>query len=350
MADNDEECNNMSNDTVAPDSQVQPVSVVTVGEGSTESLTNLGSHVAVSNQCVIAANAAGEATDTEGLADFLHSAEDPSKGDKDCGQAVTQFAGSDGLTEQNVATSFVTKTEDSESAVTADVESVAVTTDMVNTITPTTTIIYVQPDGSLVEGSGLTAEEQKQLVEQLAKQQLVQVSESEAARILEQSQQAPKPLPVAPQHHPAGSLVPVDLQQVIDHVNKSPQTVVQLQPTHVISPTKVLPRVVNEQPTSYITLDGSLLTAGQVAGQVVTARPQSLTIIQNASQRLQTVAKHVALQQSQNGTRIIQQKVFFHVVYHHRIVVSIHTVQCLGYYGIFILLEEHCGLTTTSSM
>lgn len=307
MADNDEESNNMSNDTAAEDSnnssQVQCVSEGALGEQSTVSLTNLVSHVGVNNQCAVAGNVAGEATSTDGLADFFHSADEPSKEEKDS-QAVSQFADNDGLAEQNAVTSFIPKAENCE--VTTDTECATVTTELVNAITPTTTIIYVQPDGSFVEGSGLTAEEQKQLVEQLAKQQLVQVSESEAARILEQSQ-APKPQPVAPQQHHTGSLVPVDLQQVIDHVNKSPQTVVQVQQPHVISP-KVLPRVVNEQPASYITLDPSSLLAG--AGQVtVAARPQPLTIVQNASQRLQSVAKHVALQQSQNGTRLIQQKV-----------------------------------------
>lgn len=298
MADNDDESNNMSNDTVAEDSnnslQVQCVSEL---PQSTVSVTNLGSHVTVSNQCVVAANVAGEATNTDGLADFFHSTEEPSKEEKDC-QVVTQFVDNGGLAEQNV-TSFIPKAENFEAAVST--ECTAVTTEFVNTITPTTTIIYVQPDGSFVEGSGLTEEEQKQLVEQLAKQQLVQVSESEAARILEQSQ-AHKPQPAAPQHHHTGSLVPVDLQQVIDHVNKSPQTL-----SHVISP-KVLPRVMSEQPTSYITLDAGTLLAS--AGQVsMAARPQPLTIVQNASQRLQSVAKHVALQQSQNGTRLIQQKV-----------------------------------------
>lgn len=309
MADNDEESNNMSNDTAAEDSnnssQVPCVTEGALGEQSTVSITNLVSHVAVSNQCAVAGNVAGEATSTEGLSDFFHSTDEPSK-EENYSEAVTQFADNDGLAEQNVVTSFIQKAENCEAAVTTDSECTTVTTELVNAITPTTTIIYVQPDGSFVEGSGLTAEEQKQLVEQLAKQQLVQVSESEAARILEQSQ-APKPQPAAPQQHHTGSLVPVDLQQVIDHVNKSPQTVVQVQQPHVISP-KVLPRVVNEQSTSYITLDpGSLLaSAGQVS---VATRPQPLTIVQNASQRLQSVAKHVALQQSQNGTRLIQQKV-----------------------------------------
>uniref|UniRef100_A0A8C9XG61 Zinc finger protein 839 n=1 Tax=Sander lucioperca TaxID=283035 RepID=A0A8C9XG61_SANLU len=51
-----------------------------------------------------------------------------------------------------------------------------------------TTILYVQPDGSLVEGSGLTAEEQQALLEQLTRQQIVQVSDTEAAQLLQQSQ------------------------------------------------------------------------------------------------------------------------------------------------------------------
>uniref|UniRef100_A0AAY4BLQ4 C2H2-type domain-containing protein n=1 Tax=Denticeps clupeoides TaxID=299321 RepID=A0AAY4BLQ4_9TELE len=119
-----------------------------------------------------------------------------------------------------------------------------------------TTIIYVQPDGSFVEGSGLTAEEQKQLVEQLAQQQLVPVSESEAARIFEQSQAA-KP----PAAHGC-ALAPVEVQQVIEHVSKSQQL----------------------------------------------QQHAAVPVVHNASQRLQSVAKQVALQQSQNGTRVAPQK------------------------------------------
>ncbi|XP_054653689.1 uncharacterized protein znf839 isoform X2 [Dunckerocampus dactyliophorus] len=88
-----------------------------------------------------------------------------------------------------------------------------------------TTIIYVQPDGSLVEGSGLTPEEQQSLLEQLTKQQVVQVSDSEAAQLLQQSQ-AIKSTPVQ-----NTALNPSQLQQVISQVTKSQHQVQALQQT-----------------------------------------------------------------------------------------------------------------------
>lgn len=83
-----------------------------------------------------------------------------------------------------------------------------------------TTIIYVQPDGSLVEGSGLTAEEQQALLEQLSKQQIVQVSDTEAAQLLQQHSPLIKPAPVQ-----NTALDPSQLQQVINQVAKSQQQV-----------------------------------------------------------------------------------------------------------------------------
>nr|XP_057946577.1 uncharacterized protein LOC131140313 isoform X1 [Doryrhamphus excisus] len=88
-----------------------------------------------------------------------------------------------------------------------------------------TTIIYVQPDGSLVEGSGLTPEEQQSLLEQLTKQQVVQVSDSEAAQLLQQSQ-AIKTTTVQ-----NAALNPTQLQQVISQVTKSQHQVQALQQT-----------------------------------------------------------------------------------------------------------------------
>lgn len=79
-----------------------------------------------------------------------------------------------------------------------------------------TTIIYVQPDGSL-EGSGLTPEEQQSLLEQLTKQQIVQVSDVEAAQLLQQSPIV-KTIPV---HNT--TLDPNQLQEVINQVTRSQQ-------------------------------------------------------------------------------------------------------------------------------
>lgn len=79
-----------------------------------------------------------------------------------------------------------------------------------------TTIIYVQPDGSL-EGSGLTPEEQQSLLDQLTKQQIVQVSDVEAAQLLQQSPIV-KTIPV---HNT--TLDPNQLQEVINQVTRSQQ-------------------------------------------------------------------------------------------------------------------------------
>lgn len=79
-----------------------------------------------------------------------------------------------------------------------------------------TTIIYVQPDGTLLEsGSGLTAEEQQAVLNQLSKHQIVQVSDTQAAQLLQQTQVV-ETIPVQ-----KAVLDPGQLQQVIDQVTKS---------------------------------------------------------------------------------------------------------------------------------
>ncbi|XP_051878221.1 uncharacterized protein znf839 [Pristis pectinata] len=102
-------------------------------------------------------------------------------------------------------------------AVAEELESISIES------TPST-IIYVQPDGTFVEGTGLTPEEQQQLVEQLAKQQgLVEVSESEAAQMFGSQQQQ------QPHHTQFVQHVGLtdELQQVIAHVTKSQQHAAQ---------------------------------------------------------------------------------------------------------------------------
>ncbi|KAJ8377537.1 hypothetical protein AAFF_G00256330 [Aldrovandia affinis] len=203
----------------------------------------------------------------------------------------------EGLLSERIITSFV-ETPAIETVTTADLSTV--TSELVDSVSPTTTtttttttIIYVQPDGSFVEGTGLTAEEQRQLVEQLAKQQLVEVTENEAARIFEQ-QRAP------PSHYiHSGALAPSELQQVIDQVSKSQQSAGQVEQHGVAA---------SAQPTACISFQpGCLFTTGSPV-QDVAAQP--LCIMQNAAQQLQHVAKQVALQQSQslNGTRLVHKK------------------------------------------
>ncbi|XP_067847879.1 zinc finger protein 839 [Heptranchias perlo] len=107
-------------------------------------------------------------------------------------------------------------------SVAEELESIAIES------TPST-IIYVQPDGTFVEGTGLTPEEQQQLVEQLAKQQgLVEVSESEAAQMFGSHHQQPHAQFV--QHVGLTD----ELQQVIAHVTKSQQHATHFSKTNVV--------------------------------------------------------------------------------------------------------------------
>lgn len=137
-------------------------------------------------------------------------------------------------------------------------------TDLANT-----TILYVQPDGSLVESSGLTAEEQQALLEQLTKQQVVQVSDTEAAQLLQQGQL------IKPAH--SAALDPSQLQQVINQVTKSQQQQVQ----------------VSQQ---------------QVPKQQIQVSQQNLKGPNNASQQLKSVAQQVAMQTG-SSIPLIQKKV-----------------------------------------
>ncbi|KAL0170246.1 hypothetical protein M9458_034842, partial [Cirrhinus mrigala] len=216
----------------------------------------------------------------QGLAELMHteSAVDVRVVDGNVTQEVIgQIVSGEVITDPNIITSYVQAT--AEAGMTA--ECTTVSGEVLNALAPTTTIIYVQPDGSFVESSGLSAEEQQQLIEQLAKQQLVHVAGTETA--------------VKPSTSPI-----VDVQQVI--VSKA-QVIAQAEPatTHTTTP-KILQRPVTTQPTSYITLDSSNL-------QLATAiQPQPVSIVQNASQQLQSVAKQVALQQSQNGAHTTTQK------------------------------------------
>ncbi|KAG7509683.1 zinc finger protein 839 [Solea senegalensis] len=146
----------------------------------------------------------------------------------------------------------------------------ALGSDLVNT-----TIIYVQPDGSLVDGSGLTSEQQQALLEQLTKQELVQVSDLEAAQLLQQSQA--KTVPV----HSA-VLEPSQLQQVINQVTKSKQPQVHIQ--------------------------ASKQKQSQVPQQNLIQVPQlSMKNQNNASQQLKSVAQQVAMQTS-GMVQVVQKK------------------------------------------
>ncbi|XP_076833628.1 zinc finger protein 839 [Brachyhypopomus gauderio] len=244
---------------------------------------------------VCTVTAAGGGGGGQGPSESVHGGSGPDGKPADgCQEVMGQILGAE------VLTSYVQAADNVEGAITT------VSSEFLNALAPATTIIYVQPDGSFVESSGLSAEEQQQLIEQLSKQQLVQVTGSEAARIFEQTQSA-KP-PAAPsQAVKPGTISSIDMQQVIDHVNKS-QVIAQTEPvrSHAAAP-KILQRTVTAQPTSFITLEpGNLISSG--GSLTATIQPQPFTIVQNASQQLQSVAKQVALQQSQNGAHLIHQK------------------------------------------
>ncbi|KAJ7990938.1 hypothetical protein DPEC_G00292070 [Dallia pectoralis] len=181
------------------------------------------------------------------------------------------------------------------SEIAADPHFSPVSADFVNALAPGTTIIYVQPDGSFVEGSGLTAEEQQQLVEQLVKQELVTVSESEAARLFEHNQGI-KTLPPTSSHAqytvPSTALAPNELQQVIEQVTKSQQSI-------------AAPKESEQVVTTLDPATGLFTTVP--ASEIALASPQPLVTMQNASQQLKNVAKQVSLQ-SHNGTRLVQKK------------------------------------------
>ncbi|XP_069049166.1 zinc finger protein 839 isoform X2 [Lepisosteus oculatus] len=238
-------------------------------------------------------------------------------------QVVSAFTAGDGLLPGgSIITSFV-ETPGVETVTTTDFTAVA--GELVDTLAPaTSTIIYVQPDGSFVEGTGLTPEEQQQLVEQLASQQLVEVTENEAARIFETQQPAPQfpqipapPPPPAQYIQHSATLAPEELQQVIEQVAKSQQSAGPPPPPphSVVSLVQPPPEpAAPEPPATCISLEAGCLFPGGGGGGggplELAAGAPPLAIMQNASRQLQHVAKQVALQQSQsqNGTRLIQKK------------------------------------------
>lgn len=178
-----------------------------------------------------------------------------------------------------VVTSFIEAPEHSDCA--------TVSGELLTALGPATTIIYVQPDGSFVESSGLSVEEQQQLLDQLSKQQLVQVTGNEPIRPMDPIQ------PLKPVQPPKPTAISnIDVQQVIDHVYKS----------QVRSQNTVPKNIQTTQQPAYITLETGHLTT-------TTLQSQPFTIVQNASQHLQSAAKQVALQQSQNSAQSLQQKV-----------------------------------------
>ncbi|KAF3845634.1 hypothetical protein F7725_008797 [Dissostichus mawsoni] len=169
-----------------------------------------------------------------------------------------------------------------------------------------TTIIYVQADGSLVEGSGLTAEEQQALLEQLTQQQVVQVSDSEAAQLLHQSQL----LRTTTTHNTA--LDPSQLQQVINQVTKSQQQVINQvtkSQQQVQVPQQNLKQVqVSQQNLKQVQVSQQNLKQVQVSQQNLKQVQVPQQNLKNASQQLKTAAQQVAMQTG-GSVQVIQKKV-----------------------------------------
>ncbi|XP_035607800.1 uncharacterized protein LOC118368123 isoform X2 [Oncorhynchus keta] len=279
MADNE---SNMSSTTTGADhvtvSQVPCVSGLQVNQKQ------------VGEKC-IEANAP-EITGEQGLTDFLQSCtKEETFVAKDSQEVVSQTEDHEQQSEQNILTSIVETP-----GIATGAEYSTVSADFVNALAPGTTIIYVQPDGSFVEGSGLTEEEQQQLVEQLAKQQLITVTENEAAHLFEQNQGI-KTVPTTSSQIqytiPSTALAPNELQQVIEQVTKSQQFMAQT------------PKGSEQVVTTLDPTTGLFTTVA--ASEIAVASPQPLVTMQNASQKLKNVAKQVALQ-SHNGTRLVQKK------------------------------------------
>lgn len=147
-----------------------------------------------------------------------------------------------------------------------------------------TTIIYVQPDGSL-EGSGLTPEEQQSLLDQLTKQQIVQVSDVEAAQLLQQSPIV-KTIPV---HNM--TLDPNQLQEVINQVTRSQQV-------------QVLQQIPKQQ----------IPTSRQVVKQHKIVQIPQQNLKTNTQSKLSNQAKSAAPQvtiQTGSSVHVLQKKVSF---------------------------------------
>ncbi|GAB0190993.1 zinc finger protein 839 [Grus japonensis] len=151
------------------------------------------------------------------------------------------------------------------------------------------TVLYLQADGSLVEGAGLSAEEQRRLLEQL-----LAATESPGLGTAEP--------PPPPPRHAATPLAPAELLRVIEQVSKAqeqqkPPPAAPLEPCPGPPPCRgggcPPPR-----------------DAGPGPPQACGAAPPRASIMHNAAQQLQSVAQQVALQQGKSmaAARLLPQK------------------------------------------
>ncbi|XP_069639535.1 zinc finger protein 839 isoform X4 [Haliaeetus albicilla] len=155
------------------------------------------------------------------------------------------------------------------------------------------TVLYLQADGSLVEGAGLSAEEQRRLLEQLL-----------AAAEGPGPVTAEPPPPPPPPRHAATPLAPAELQRVIEQVSKAQEQ--QKPPAVAAAPPEPCPG----PPPSRGEGCPPSRDAGPLPPQACGAAPPLASIMHNAAQQLQSVAQRVALQQGKSmaAARLLPQK------------------------------------------
>ncbi|XP_075359723.1 zinc finger protein 839 isoform X2 [Mycteria americana] len=152
------------------------------------------------------------------------------------------------------------------------------------------TVLYLQADGSLVEGAGLSAEEQRRLLEQL-----LAAAESPGP--------GPAEPPPPPPRHAATPLAPAELQRVIEQVSKAQE---QQKPPSAAAPLEPCPG----PPPCRGEGCPPPRDAGPLPPQACGAAPPLASIMHNAAQQLQSVAQQVALQQGKSmaAARLLPQK------------------------------------------
>ncbi|KAM7109980.1 zinc finger protein 839 isoform 3-T3 [Ciconia maguari] len=152
------------------------------------------------------------------------------------------------------------------------------------------TVLYLQADGSLVEGAGLSAEEQRRLLEQL-----LAAAESPGP--------GPAEPPPPPPRHAATPLAPAELQRVIEQVSKAQE---QQKPPPAAAPLEPCPG----PPPCRGEGCPPPRDAGPLPPQACGAAPPLASIMHNAAQQLQSVAQQVALQQGKSmaAARLLPQK------------------------------------------
>ncbi|XP_068803177.1 zinc finger protein 839 isoform X2 [Struthio camelus] len=154
-------------------------------------------------------------------------------------------------------------------------------------------VLYLQPDGSLVEGAGLSGEEQRRLLEQLAAAAGPGPAES--------------PL-LQPPRRAATPLAPEELRRVIEQVSKAQE---QQKPPPAAALLEPFPPPPPPSRAGGYPLPPDARPAPEPAApQACGSAPPLASIMHNAAQQLQSVAQQVALQQGKSvaAARLLPQK------------------------------------------